>query len=134
MQACTATRFIATARARTHAGAELCVPADRLACTVTHAAPAPNVPAAASTVISVAAISRPASAHSIVRAVDDAVQRPLAQLPRESATAPMTAPMPNIAEQEAVAAGAEAELVARDDRQQRPQRARAYAERAACAG
>ena len=66
--ACTATRFIATARARTQPGTELCVPADRLACTVTQAAPAPNVPAAAKTVDVVDAISRHDIAHSIVPA------------------------------------------------------------------
>ena len=48
--ACIATRFIATARARTQAGALLCVPADRLASTHTHATPAAKAPATASAV------------------------------------------------------------------------------------
>ncbi len=40
--ACTVTNVIATARARTHAGAADCVPADKLAKTPTQDAPAPN--------------------------------------------------------------------------------------------
>ena len=42
------TRLVATARARTHAGAALCVPVVRLASTLTHAAPAPHAPRMAS--------------------------------------------------------------------------------------
>ena len=48
--ACCAMTFIDTARARTQAGEELCVAAERLANTPTHAAPAAAVPASVSTV------------------------------------------------------------------------------------
>ena len=50
MAACTAMRFIATARARTHAGAEVCVPADRLERTPVQAAPVKNAPRSATAV------------------------------------------------------------------------------------
>ena len=45
--ACVAMRFIETERARTQAGAVLWVPAERLASTLTHATPAPQVPTSA---------------------------------------------------------------------------------------
>ena len=50
MLACTTMRFIATARARTQAGAEVCVPADRLEKTPVQAAPVPNAPSRATAV------------------------------------------------------------------------------------
>src|SRR5690242_10936821 len=56
-----ATRFMATARARTQAGALLCVPAERLASTPTHAMPAPQVPTTASAVMLVMAINAAAA-------------------------------------------------------------------------
>src|SRR5215831_12959686 len=58
-----ATRFIATARARTQAGAVLCVPAERLASTPTHAMPAHEVPITASAGKCVAATSNVAAVH-----------------------------------------------------------------------
>ncbi len=64
-----ATRLMATARARTHAGAALCVPADRLASTPTHAAPAPNMPTSATIVMAVDAISKVAPTHRTMAAL-----------------------------------------------------------------
>src|SRR5579864_669009 len=63
-QPCVATRFIDTALARTHAGALLCVPADRLAKTYTHAIPAQNAPTSASAVMPVSATRNVATAHN----------------------------------------------------------------------
>ena len=67
--ACTVKKFIATARARTHAGAALCVAAPRLASTPTHAAPAPNAPTSATAVMVVAATSVDAITHSSAKPV-----------------------------------------------------------------
>src|SRR5689334_19860080 len=63
-QPCVATRLIETARARTHAGALLCVPADRVANTYTHAIPAQPAPSSASGVLSVSATMNVAQAHN----------------------------------------------------------------------
>src|SRR5512145_2210868 len=64
MLAWNATRFIANARARTQAGVELWVPADRLASALTQAAPAPTMPTMATARIDVEATSAVAAAHS----------------------------------------------------------------------
>src|SRR6516225_6947477 len=61
--ACVDTRFMATARARTQAGAVVWVPAERLASTPTHAMPAHDVPITASAGRCVAATSNVAAVH-----------------------------------------------------------------------
>src|SRR5215207_432714 len=71
--ACTAINVIETARARTHAGAALCVPADRLANTPTHAAPAPHAPISATTVMLVDATSSVAAVHRTTPALTSAL-------------------------------------------------------------
>ena len=93
--ACTATRFIATALARTHAGTELCVPVERLAWTVTQAAPEQNVPAAASATCPDAAIRRFASAQRIAAVRTTRLSERVLSW-RGIETAPITAPTPNI--------------------------------------
>src|SRR5438552_3186745 len=62
--ACVETRFVDTARARTHAGAAPCVPADRLARTVTQAVPAAQAPTIATASSEVDATINVAPAHS----------------------------------------------------------------------
>ena len=118
---------IATARARTHAGAALCVPAPRLANTPTHDAPAPNAPTIASAVMSVAATSVAAITHSSDAATHHPLQRVLAECARDVERGDDGA-RAEAAEQHAEPARAEVELVARDDGQQRVQRARAERE------
>src|SRR4029079_1845161 len=66
---CVVTMFIATARARHHAGALLCVPADSVAKTHTHAAPAQAAPTSAIAVCTVKATQSVAAAHN--SAADD---------------------------------------------------------------
>ena len=62
--ACVATRFVDTARARTHAGAELWIPADRPPSTQTHAAPPKQAATIATGVVSAAAIKPTANVHA----------------------------------------------------------------------
>jgi len=79
---------------RTHGGAVLWVPADRLAKTHTHAMPAPNVPTTANAVKPATAISRMEAIHSNTAVVTT----PLSERRRSCAgmeSAPTTAPVPN---------------------------------------
>ena len=120
--ACTASRFIDTARARTHAGAALCVPAPRLASTPTQAAPAPQAPTSATAVIVGGGDERGRDHHSSAAATTTVFSecfcssRGIGERADDRAGA-------EAAEEQAEAAGAEAQLVARDDGHQRPQRA-----------
>ena len=125
--ACTVTKVIATARARTHAGAALCVPAPRLANTPTHAAPAPNEPISASAVMFGRGDERRRDHPQERRRDHHPLQRVLASA-RGMLSAADDGAGAEAAEQQAEAAGAQVQLVARDDRQQRIQRARAQRE------
>ena len=97
--------------------------------TLTHATPAPSVPTTAPARCSrLAAISTIGAGPQQDAAAVTTVLSERRCSCRGIDSAPATAPMPKRAEQHAVAARAEPELVARDHRQQRPQRARADAE------
>src|SRR3984893_15326716 len=95
--ACTATRFMATARARTQAGAALWVPADRLASTPTHAAPAPNMPTSATAVKAVDAINKVATTHRRIAALTTVLSETRCSC-RGIVKAPAMAPTPKPAE------------------------------------
>ncbi len=103
---CTVTNPIATARARTHAGAALCVPAPRLANTPTQDAPAPKVPTIASGMCSVAATSVAEITHRSDAASTMRCSECLLSA-RGMLSAATTAPAPKLAEQEAEAARVE---------------------------
>ena len=97
MLACDETRFIANARARTHPGAVLCVAADRLANTETHAMPAVNDPTTAKTVMPVTATSSIATDHRTAPLVTTALSERRWSW-RGIDSAPTTAPTPKPAE------------------------------------
>ena len=67
-------------RAPTHAGAELCVPADRLASTLTQAAPAAQMPTMAMASIGVMATSRLATANTSDAGIDQRIERDALQM------------------------------------------------------
>ena len=92
----TASRLMATARARTQAGAALCVPAPRLARVPTQAAPAKAEPSIASGVNWLAATSRTATIQIRTAAVTTLVSDRRCSWPGIS-SAEITAPVPNIA-------------------------------------
>ena len=124
---CSASRLIDTALARTHAGAVLCVPAERLARTPTQAAPASSAPTSATPVTVVAATSSVAPVQSRMLARTTVLSEYFCSCSGIASARDDGAGAEGAVEQP-VAARPQAELVARDQRDQRPERARADGE------
>ena len=97
MLACTATRLMPTARARTQAGAVDCVPADRLANTPTHAIPVPNAPKSANGLWWATASSTVETTQSAIDETTSACSDCFCSR-RGIAIAPTTAPKPKVAD------------------------------------